>query len=97
VLDGSGEEEVVGAFGGDGDADVGAVDVSHGAESGAGGDEVGAFEFDVGGGVVDVLGAGGVDAEEGRARGSAETAADAKAGADRTRTGFLDQVRRWWK
>jgi hypothetical protein len=39
----------------------------------------------------------GVDAEEGRARGSAETAADAKAGADRTRTGFLDQVRRWWK
>ena len=39
----------------------------------------------------------GVDAEEGGARGSAEKAADAKASADRTRTGFLDQVRRWWK
>lgn len=39
----------------------------------------------------------GVDTQGAGGRSSAETAADPKPGADRTRTGFLDQVRRWWK
>jgi hypothetical protein len=47
-------------------------------------------------GIGDRRGAG-VDTQGAGARGSAETAADTKPGADRTRTGFLDQVRRWWK
>jgi hypothetical protein len=47
-------------------------------------------------GIGDRRGAG-VDPQGSRARGLAETAAGTKPGADRTRTGFLDQVRRWWK
>ncbi len=39
----------------------------------------------------------GVDTQGAGTRDSDETAADTKPGADRTRTGFLDQVRRWWK